>query len=253
MCCSGQDAATSWKMQRSKIVASRCVTSSLLQCLPVCLCMPYFLGDNALNREQTISQELSVIHRHRDLSVFVFASSPLSAIFLTLAICACLRPQAVFNSKLQKPVAWQHQRACVNVCVWLLHHFPIHSYEPCSVFIDAVYFVPYQINNKAQTWPEEQKEEAIHTWVGSIYIRSLSTVHLLCVCMCTWVCVGVCAGYWRRSYRYFLLSAFMTEADWAEDLRPSVPGCIYGGDWRTSVNLQMWPSRKTNDGLYLKM
>lgn len=39
----------------------------------------------------------------------------------------------------------------------------VHSYKPCSVFIDAVYFVLYQINNKTQTWPEEQKRKVIHT------------------------------------------------------------------------------------------
>lgn len=84
--------------------------------------IPYFLGVDNLNREQTISRALSVIHtHHRDLSMFVFASSPLKAIFLTWTICACLLsicPQAfLFNCNLQKPVAWQHQRACVKACV----------------------------------------------------------------------------------------------------------------------------------------
>lgn len=73
---------------------------------------------------------------------------------------------------------------CKCVCVWLLHHFPVHSYKPCSVFIDAVYFVLYQINNTTQTWPEEQKREVIHTWVEPICIRSPSTLHLLCVRVC---------------------------------------------------------------------
>lgn len=58
--------------------------------------------------------------------------------------------------------------APVRVSVCVCSHctsFPgaVHSYKPCSVFIDAVYFVLYQINNKTQTQPEEQKRKVIHS------------------------------------------------------------------------------------------
>lgn len=81
-----------------------------------------------------------------------------------------------------QPTSWScviappQMRACVRALGFAapapLSPVPFHSYKPRSVFIDAVYFVLYQINNKTQTRPEEQRRKVVHSWVGPIYIRS---------------------------------------------------------------------------------
>lgn len=115
----------------------------------------------------------------------------------------------------------------------------------------------YQINNKTQPWPEEQKRKVIHTWVESIYIRTLSALSILWVPACIFGIMHLCnikskmfirRGFitgqkeqpvplmflerspspphhpfslgWKldESLHIFSLSAFMTETDWAEGL-----------------------------------
>lgn len=84
---------------------------------------------------------------------------------------------------------WRH-RICVHVCVrmgWAatapLSPAPFHSFKPRSVFIDAVYFVLYQINNKTHTRPEERRRKVVHCWVGPKYIRSALSA------LCAWPCM----------------------------------------------------------------
>lgn len=92
-----------------------------------------------------------------------------------------------------RPTSWScviappHVRACVRAHGFAatapLSPVPFHSYKPRSVFIDAVYFVLYQINNKTQTQPEEQRRKVVHSWVGPIYIRSALSA------LCAWPCM----------------------------------------------------------------
>lgn len=104
-------------------------------------------------------------------------------------------PSSSFKGNLRKPIQLSPNQlelrdstgACVSVCVCShCTSFPgaIHFYKPCSVFIDAVYFVLYQINNKTQTRPEEQKRKVIHSWVKPIYIRRSALGAL-----CAWPCI----------------------------------------------------------------
>lgn len=85
-------------------------------------------------------------------------------------------------------VVWWHQ--CASGCCSLSPLWSIP--KPCSVFIDAVYFVHYQINNKTQPWPEEQKRKVIHTWVESIYIRTMSALSILWVPACIFGIMHLC-------------------------------------------------------------
>lgn len=79
------------------------------------------------------------------------------------------RPPRVHSA--WRPTSWSCVIApsCMLACVRVrefaatapLSPVPFHSYKPRSVFIDAVYFVLYQINNKTQTRPEEQRRKVV--------------------------------------------------------------------------------------------
>lgn len=124
-----------------------------------------------------------------DISVFQFvsSSSAWSAVYYMKPIfslhCNLFSCQRINDSSVMTPV-----------CERLLHSLsPLWSIpKPCSVFIDAVYFVHYQINNKTQPWPEEQKRKVIHTWVESIYIRTMSALSILWVPACIFGIMHLC-------------------------------------------------------------
>lgn len=80
-------------------------------------------------------------------------------------------------------IAPPHMRVHGFAATAPLSPVPFHSYKPRSVFIDAVYFVLYQINNKTQTRPEEQRRKVVGSWVGPIYIRSALSA------LCAWPCM----------------------------------------------------------------
>lgn len=171
---------------------------------PTFACSPspvFILGVKFLDGKQKINHLMSVLHHLGDPCCFlseVYFSffPPLKAEFLALATRdRFTHKSSSFKGNLWKPIQLSLNRlelrdstgACVWVCVCShCTSFPgaVHSYKPCSVFIDAVYFVLYQINNKTQTRPEEQKRKVIHSWVEPIYIRRSALGAL-----CSWPCI----------------------------------------------------------------
>lgn len=174
---------------------------------------------------------------------------PLKAEFLALATRdRFTHPSSSFEGNLWKPIQLSPNQlelrdstgACVRVCVCSrCTSFPgaVHSYKPCSVFIDAVYFVLYQINNKTQTRPEEQKRKVIHSWVEPIYIRRSALGAL-----CAWPCIfaimllhnnnrNILTNKWSEATQDFGCFSFFFFFTWKAP-HASLPAILCLGWWR---------------------